>query len=565
MFIDQISSELVADSNQEGLRLLPLGGLGEIGMNLMALEYEDEIFIVDCGLMFPEPYMLGVDIVIPDISALLAEKERVKGIILTHGHEDHIGALPFILPQLKVPVYGTELTIAMVSRRLEEHQLLDQCELCVIRAGETISSNNFSIEFISVVHSIPQGVALAITTPVGLIVHSGDFKIDYTPLDGQPTDLNRLAQLGSEGVDLLLSDSTNVESAGYSASEAEVKKAFAGLFSESSGRIIITLFSSNLNRIQEIIRLAHEQGRKVAVLGRSLHNNLLISQEIALLQIPPDTLIDIEEIKSLPANEVLVITTGSQGEPFSGLSLMASNKSKWISVEPGDTVIFSSRFIPGNEKAISHLLNRLSRLGARVLYRQIAFTHVSGHAYRDELGLLLNLVKPRHFIPIHGEYRHLDQHARLAVERGVAPDKALIVTDGDLVELDETGLRRLGRIEHGKVLVDGKGVGEIDFATLHDRRHLSHNGMVMIVVGINESTGEIVYGPEITTKGLVADENETILDEARTVVDAALAQIPLVERNDWIEVKAILRRAVKKYFRTTLNKKPIILPVIIEL
>ncbi len=566
MLTDQILSEFTPDGNPEGLRLLPLGGLGEIGMNLMALEYDDEIFIVDCGLMFPEPYMLGVDIVIPDISVLLAEKERIKGIILTHGHEDHIGALPFILRQLKVPVYGTELTIAMVSRRLDEHQLLDDCELCVVKAGETVTSNNFLIEFISVVHSIPQGVALAITTPAGVVVHSGDFKIDYTPLDGVPTDLNRLAQLGSEGVDLLLSDSTNVESAGYSVSEAEVKKAFAGLFSESSGRIIITLFSSNLNRIQEIIRIAHERGRKVAVLGRSLHNNIQIAQDIALLKIPADSLIDIEEIKSLAPHEVLVITTGSQGEPFSGLSLMASNNSKWISVGSGDTVIFSSRFIPGNEKAISNLLNRLSRLGARVLYRPIAFTHVSGHAYRDELGLLLNLVKPRHFIPIHGEYRHLDLHARLAVEQeGLAEEKALVVTDGELVELDETGLHRLGRVEHGKILIDGKGVGEIDFATLHDRRHLSHNGMVMIVVGINESTGEIFYGPEITTKGLIADENEVILDEARDVVDEALLQIPAAERSDWIEVKAVLRRAIKKYFRTTLNKKPIILPVIIEL
>ena len=566
MLTDQISSEFTADGNPEGLRLLPLGGLGEIGMNLMALEYDDEIFIIDCGLMFPEPYMLGVDIVIPDISVLLAEKERIKGIILTHGHEDHIGALPFILRQLKVPVYGTPLTIAMVSRRLEEHQLLDDCELCVVKAGETVAGKNFLIEFISVVHSIPQGVALAITTPAGLVVHSGDFKIDYTPLDGVPTDLNRLAQLGSEGVDLLLSDSTNVESAGYSASEAEVKKAFAGLFSESSGRIIITLFSSNLNRIQEIIRIAHERGRKVAILGRSLHNNIQIAQDIALLKIPADTLIDIEEIKSLSPHEVLVITTGSQGEPFSGLSLMASNNSKWVSVGSGDTVIFSSRFIPGNEKAISNLLNRLSRLGARVLYRPIAFTHVSGHAYRDELGLLLNLLKPRHFIPIHGEYRHLDLHARLAVEQeGLAEEKALVVTDGELVELDETGLHRLGRVEHGKILIDGKGVGEIDFATLHDRRHLSHNGMVMIVVGINESTGEIFYGPEITTKGLIADENEIILDEARSVVDEALLQIPAAERSDWIEVKAVLRRAVKKYFRTTLNKKPIILPVIIEL
>ena len=565
MLTDQISSEFTEEGNSEGLRLLPLGGLGEIGMNLMVLEYGDEIFIVDCGLMFPEPYMLGVDIVIPDISALLVEKERIKGIILTHGHEDHIGALPFILPQLKVPVYGTELTIAMVSRRLEEHQLLDECELCVVRPGETVAIENFSFEFISVVHSIPQGVALAITTPAGLIVHSGDFKIDYTPLNGEQTDLNRFAQLGSEGVDLLLADSTNVESVGYSASEAEVKKAFAGLFSESSGRIIITLFSSNLNRIQEIIRLAHERGRKVAILGRSLHNNTQIAQEIDLLQIPADTLIDIEEINSLPPDEVLVITTGSQGEPFSGLSLMASNKSKWMSLGSGDTVIFSSRFIPGNEKAISNLLNRLTRLGARVLYQPVAFTHASGHAYRGELSLLLNLIKPRHFIPVHGEYRHLDLHARLAVEQGVAADKALVVTDGELVELDETGLRRLGRVEHGKVLIDGKGVGEIDFATLHDRRHLSNNGMVLIVVGINETTGEIVYGPEMTTKGLISDENEIILDEARNVVDEALAQIPAAERSDWIEVKAVLRRATKKYFRTTLNKKPIILPVIIEL
>ena len=316
MLIDQISSEFGAESNPEGLRLLPLGGLGEIGMNLMALEYGEEIFIVDCGLMFPEPYMLGVDIVIPDISTLVAEKERIKGIVLTHAHEDHVGALPFILPQLKVPVYGTELTIAMVSRRLEEHHLLEASELNVVRAGESFASKNFSIEFISVAHSIPQGVALAITTPAGLIVHSGDFKIDYTPLNGETTNLNRFAELGCEGVDLLLADSTNIESAGYSASEAEVKKAFANLFSESSGRIIVTLFSSNLNRIQEIIRLAHERGRKVAILGRSLHNNTEIAQEIDLLQIPADTLIDIEEINGLKPEEVLVITTGSQGELF---------------------------------------------------------------------------------------------------------------------------------------------------------------------------------------------------------------------------------------------------------
>ncbi|HIE07490.1 MAG TPA: ribonuclease J, partial [Desulfarculaceae bacterium] len=415
MSIDQIVSGFLPDeANPDGLRLLPLGGLDEIGMNLMVLEYADEIFIIDCGLMFPEPYMLGVDIVIPDITALLAVKERIKGIVLTHGHEDHIGALPFILPQLKVPVYGTPLTIAMVSRRLEEHDLLVDSELNIVKPGEIIATNNFSIEFIAVVHSIPQGVALAITTPAGVVVHSGDFKVDHTPLSREKTDLNRFAELGNEGVDLLLADSTNIENAGYSASESEVSKAFAGFLDEGSGRIIVTLFASNLNRIQEIIRLAHEHGRKVAILGRSLHNNTQIAREIGIFNLPPDTLVDIEDISALPPEEVLVITTGSQGEPFSGLSLMASGNSKWLKVVTGGTIIFSSRFIPGNEKAISNLLNRLSRLGARILYSPIAFTHASGHAFRDELALLHNLVKPKHFLPIHGEYRHLDLHLRLA-------------------------------------------------------------------------------------------------------------------------------------------------------
>ena len=565
MLTDQLVETFAGESHPAGVRLLPLGGLGEIGMNLMALEYEDEIIIIDCGLMFPEPYMLGVDIVIPDISSLLQRRKDISAIILTHGHEDHIGALPFILPQLEVPVYGTELTIAMVRRRLEEHDLDKLCELNVIRPGETLSTANFAVEFIPVVHSIPQGVALAITTPSGLIVHSGDFKIDYTPLAGDKTDLNRFAELGNEGVDLLLADSTNVENRGAAVSEIELRQAFTKHLAEAPGRVIITLFSSNLNRIQEIIHLSRKQGRKVAILGRSLHNNTQIAREIKILKLPDDTLIDIEDVGFYPHDQITVITTGSQGEPFSGLSLIASNKSKWINIESDDTVIFSSRFIPGNEKAISNLLNRLSRQGARLLYQPIAFTHVSGHACREELKLLLNLVKPRHFIPIHGEYRHLALHARLAVELGVAPERALVVSDGELVELNEEGLVRLGQAEHGKILIDGKGVGEIDFATLHDRRHLSHNGMVLIVVGLNESSGEIVYGPELTTRGVVADDNETILEEARRLVDETLRAIPAPERRDWIELKTSLRRCLKKYFRTTLEKRPIILPVIIEL
>ena len=565
MLTEQLVETFPGAGTPAGVRLLPLGGLGEIGMNLMALEYENEIIIVDCGLMFPEPYMLGVDIVIPDISSLLQRQKDIRAIILTHGHEDHIGALPFILPQLKVPVYGTELTIAMVRRRLEEHNLEELCELNVISPGETLETANFSVEFIAVVHSIPQGVALAITTPAGLIIHSGDFKIDYTPLAGPKTDLNRFAELGRQGVDLLLADSTNVENRGSATSEIELRKAFSEHLAAAPGRVIITLFSSNLNRIQEIIRLSREQGRRVAILGRSLHNNTLIAREIGILKIPGDTLIDIEDIGFYPHDQVTVITTGSQGEPFSGLSLIASNKSKWIRIEPDDTVIFSSRFIPGNEKAISGLLNRLSRQGARLLYQPIAFTHVSGHACREELKLLINLVKPRHFIPIHGEYRHLDLHARLAGELGIPAEHTLVATDGELIELNEKGLLRLGRVEYGKILIDGKGVGEIDFATLHDRRHLSHNGMILIVVGINESSGEIVYGPELTTRGVVADDNETIIEEARRLVSETLEAIPAPERRDWIELKTSLRRCLKKYFRTILEKKPIILPVIIEL
>lgn len=555
---------LPMDSNT--VQLIPLGGLGEIGMNMMAIECNDEILIIDCGLMFPEPYMLGVDLVIPDTTWLQENQDRVKGIIITHGHEDHIGALPFVLPQLNVPIYATSFTLGLIKKKLKEYSLDQTTEFIAIEPGKQVVTRHFTVEFIRVIHSIPDGVALHLKTPVGSIIHSGDFKIDHTPLGSDFTDLAEFARLGREGVRLLLSDSTNVEQDGFSAPEKKVRDAMMALFPTCPGRIIISLFSSNLLRIGEIINLARRQQRKVALYGRSLLGNVMVARELGYLKINDDTLIDIQETGDYEPEQLLIITTGSQGEPLSGLSLLASGGNKWFQVIPDDTIIFSSRFIPGNEKAINNLINRLYRRGARVLYKPIAYTHTSGHAHRDELRLLLNLVKPETFIPIHGEYRHLVQHAKLAEEQKIPRDNILIAKDGDIITLDATGIRQTGTIETGKILIDGKGTGDAADVILHDRKDLSHNGVAMVIMVIKESTGEIVYGPDLTTKGLFfEEEKEMVLTEALEVINDSINSIPASERRDWIEIKTIVRKNLKRFFKRHLQRKPIILPVIIEI
>ena len=548
------------------VRLIPLGGLGEIGMNMMAVECGDEILIIDCGLMFPEPYMLGVDLVIPDTTYLQENNSRVRGIIITHGHEDHIGALPFILPQIQVPVYATRFTLGLIKKKLQEFSLDQSTEFIAVEPGEQVETACFTVEFIRVIHSIPNGVALHLKTPVGSIIHSGDFKIDHTPLGDDFTDLAEFARLGRQGVRLLLSDSTNVEQEGFSAPELKVREALTALFSTCAGRIIISLFSSNLLRIREIIKLARQRQRKVALYGRSLLSNVMVARELGYLNIDDDTLIDIKDAGNYDPQQVLIITTGSQGEPLSGLSLLASGGNKWFQVIPDDTIIFSSRFIPGNEKAINNLINRLYRRGARVLYQPIAYTHTSGHAHRDELRLLLNLVKPDNFIPIHGEYRHLIQHARLAEEQGISRDHILIAHDGDIITLDDDGIHFSGTIDTGKILIDGKGTGEVSDVILHDRKDLSRNGVAMVIMVIRESTGEILYGPTITTRGLFfEEEKEAVLAEALDVINDTLDSIPASERRDWIETKTVVRQNLKRFFKRHLQRKPIILPVIIEL
>jgi len=560
------NDKMILPMNSNTVQLIPLGGLGEIGMNMMAIECGDEILIIDCGLMFPEPYMLGVDLVIPDTTYLQENRDRVKGIIITHGHEDHIGALPFVLPQLNVPIYATGFTLGLIKKKLKEYSLDQTTEFISIEPGQEITTGYFTVEFIRVIHSIPDGVALHLKTPAGSIIHSGDFKIDHTPLGSDFTDLAEFARLGRNGVKLLLSDSTNVENEGFSAPEKKVRDAMTTLFPTCPGRIIISLFSSNLLRIREIINLARQQQRRVALYGRSLLGNVNVARELGYLNIDDNTLIDIQETGDYKPEQLLIITTGSQGEPLSGLSLLASGGNKWFQVIPDDTIIFSSRFIPGNEKAINNLINRLYRRGARVLYKPIAYTHTSGHAHRDELRLLLNLVKPDAFIPIHGEYRHLVQHAKLAEEQGIPKNNILIANDGDVITLNATGIRHTGTIETGKILIDGKGTGDVSDVILHDRKDLSHNGVAMVIMVIKESTGEIIYGPDLTTKGLFfEEEKEMVLAEALEVINDSINNIPASERRDWIEIKTIVRKNLKRFFKRHLQRKPIILPVIIEL
>jgi ribonuclease J len=548
------------------LRIIPLGGLGEIGLNMTLYEHGDDIIIVDCGLMFPEPSMLGIDLVIPDISYLRENADRVRGIFLTHGHEDHIGALPFVLQEIPVPIYGTALTLSFVRGKLKEYDLEGLIELRVVKPRTIVDIGNFAVEFIRVAHSIVDGCALAIRSLEGTVIHTGDFKLDQTPVDGELTDLATLSRYGEEGVLALLSDSTNVEREGVTLSERLVGDAFNEIFPLCPGRIIVAAFSSNIHRVQQVVEAAERSGRKILLNGRSMLTNVQIARELGYLRIPDNLLVELKDLPKLPKNQICMITTGSQGEPMSGLTRIAMDDHKQIKLEPGDTVILSSRFIPGNEKTISDLINHLYRRGAEVIHEKVSEVHVSGHASQEELKLMLNLVRPRFFTPIHGEYRHLVKHIKLAQKVGIPAERCILAVNGDIITYSDGNAEISGTVESGRVFVDGKGIGDVGNIVLKDRKHLSEDGMVVVIIAINQATGEIIYGPDIVTRGFVfEDESQEFLDETRKIVLDTLAADNVEVLADLNEVKLEVRRVLRKFFNKTIERRPVILPLILEM
>ena len=553
-------------TGQNPLRIIPLGGLGEIGLNMMVMEYDDSIIVVDCGLMFPEDYMLGIDIVIPDITYLKKNKDKVKAFIITHGHEDHTGALPFVLRDIKAPIYGTALTLGLIKEKLEEYNLDKETEFITVKPRGDVSIGPFDIEFIRVSHSIADGVGLAIKTPAGVVIHTGDFKLDQTPVDGEVLDYARFSEYGEEGVLLLLSDSTNVEKEGYTVSEREIGTTFEEIFRKSQGRIIVAAFSSNIHRIQQVMDVADKFGRKVVLNGRSMVANVGIARELGYLKVPDGLILDLRELDGLPSQRAVLLTTGSQGEPMSALTRMAMDDHKHIKVRRGDTVVLSSKFIPGHEKAISNMMNHLYRRGAEVIYEKVSEIHVSGHASQEELKIMLNMVKPKYFIPIHGEYRHLVKHSQLAEKVGVKKENIILAEDGDVVEITMDGIAVKEKVESGKVFVDGKGVGDVGDMVLKDRKHLSQDGLVIAILALNEKTGEVIYGPDIITRGLVFEkESAELLEGAKNAVLAMLGTINIEAKTDWLEVKEEIRKTLRRFFNKALERKPVILPLIVEI
>ncbi len=545
------------------LRVIPLGGLGEIGLNLLLLEYGDTAIAVDCGVMFPDEQMFGVDLAIPDLTYVrTALGPRFKGIFLTHGHEDHIGALPYVLREFPVPIWGSPLTIGFVRGRLREHELP---ATLAVYGTEPVTIGPFTVEPFAMTHSIPDAVGLIIRTPVGTVVHTGDFKIDQTPLDGRLADLHRLAEAGDEGVLLLLSDSTNVEHAGVTPSERSVGGHLEQIFREAAGRVVVTTFSSHIHRMQQVIDLAVRFDRKVGLVGRSLTAHVATARDLDLLHVPDATLVDLGVLRDLPRREVALLTAGSQAEAASALVRIAMNMHKQVTLSPGDVVVLSSRVIPGNERAISSLVNHLYRRGATVHYGRNAPIHVSGHASQEELKLVLNLVRPRHFVPVHGEYRHLVRHLHLARDVGVPADGLHLLENGDVLEVGPDGARQGERVPAGRVLVDGKGVGEVGDVVLRDRRHLSEDGLVLAVLAIAQQTGDLVAGPDLVSRGVVADEvSREVFAAARSEILVALDGINPESRTDPAEVKEEVRKALRRYFKR-LDRRPVILPFVLEM
>jgi ribonuclease J len=543
-----------------------LGGLGEIGLNLMTLETNDYLVVVDAGLMFPEDQMLGIDIVIPDFSYLRERRDQVAAVVLTHGHEDHIGAVPFLLKEIPVPVYGTPLTLALLREKLREHRLLDSADLREIIPGEPLALGPFEFEFIPVCHSIVDGVGFVVRTPQGLIVHSGDFKIDQTPVSGGAMDLNRFAHYGEAGVLALMSDSTNAERPGYTISEREIGITLEGLIREAPGRVIVTAFASHIHRVQQIVTIAAKFGRQVLFNGKSMVVNTRLAKELGYLDVPSGLEITVGDLQRLPPSRTIIVTTGSQGEPLSALARIAMEAHKQVRIQTGDLVILSSKFIPGNERAITTVINNLYRLGAEVVYQGLADIHTSGHASQEELKLLLNLTRPRFFIPIHGEMRHLVKHARLARAMGVAEDGILLATDGAQVRFDSRGASFKDRVDTGRVFVDGKGVGDVSRIVLRDRRHLAADGLVIALAAVDPVAGKIVTEPDLITRGFTLEEEQApLLEQARKIFREILLKALTEPTQDWLEVQTQVSKALRKLFFKSLERRPMILPLILTL
>jgi len=547
------------------LKIIPLGGLGEFGLNMMLLEYGDAAIAIDCGLMFPSADLLGIDLVIPDVSYLIERRDKLKAIVLTHAHEDHVGALPYILEHFDVPIFGTRLTLGLLANRLREHDLEETVDVRQITAGVPWDVAPFRIEGIRVTHSLMDCLALAIETPIGTVIHTGDFKIDNTPMEGEMFDFQRFAAYGEKGVLLLLSDSTNVERTGHTPSEREVGTNLEQIIQSSKGKVLVSTFASSIPRIQQVVDISSRCDRHVVLSGRSMIRNSQVASELGYLQLPRNAMTESDRWQDQPADRLTFLTTGSQGEPLSALHRVALNDHKTIKIDQDDTVILSSKFIPGNEKTISNLINHLYRRGAEVHYEKVSEIHVSGHASQEELKIMLQLTRPRYFVPIHGEYRHLVRHRRLAQDVGIPQENCFILEDGDVLELTANNAQKTSPIQVGKVFVDGRGVGDVGDIVIRDRRHLSEGGMVLAVMAIHQQSGELVAGPDLVSRGFMsAEESEEVLEHAKKIVVETLNGMNREARTDPAELKEEVRKALRRFFRKNFARHPVVLPYVIE-
>jgi len=549
---------------KEKLKIIPLGGILEIGKNITVFEYENEILLVDCGLAFPEDDMLGIDLVIPDITYLERNKEKIKGLVITHGHEDHIGAIPYLLKQIDIPIYATRLTAGLIENKLEEHRLAKKTKLKVVKQGQTITLGKFKVEFIRSSHSIPDAVMLAIYTPAGIVMHTGDFKIDYTPIDDERIDLGRIAEIGNKGVLALMSDSTNSERKGYTMSESTVGEVFDKLFVNCTKRIVVATFASNVHRVQQIVNSAEKYNRKIAVCGRSMINMIETAIKLGYIKAPENIFIDIDMIKNYTDEQLVIITTGSQGEAMSALTRMATGDHKKVEITPNDLIIISATPIPGNEKYVSKVIDDLMQIGAEVVYSSLADIHVSGHACQEEQKLILSLVRPKYFIPVHGEYRQLIAHSETAKKMGVEPQNIFMMTNGRILELNDVEAKLAGVVPFGKIMVDGLGVGDVGNVVLRDRQHLSQDGLIVIVVTM-DSYGQIVSGPEIISRGFVyVRDSDNLMDDIKVVVNDKLDRCIDANIKDWASIKSTLKDGLRDYLYHKTKRNPMILPIIME-